>query len=153
MVLKGHTWHMVSCFALQTFVTVFTILFSSMDIDALSTQTIFSRTIHISNLILNWTLWLFKKFYPFVKQQQKRLWLHLKVNNSDLTQKRALRIFIIASAERVDTNCVRAKISRTRFFRTKHIPKEINNAIFEPTIRVKVLHIIIALKYSHLFAK
>ena len=52
-----------------------------------------------------------------------------------LTHRRALRAFIIASAERLKSLFVQAKFTRTRRIGTIHNPYENNSAIVIPTIR------------------
>ena len=100
----------------------------------LSVETKFSRTIHVSNNILNWFWSLFKNVNPYTKRQEKRNCLIFKTNIAHLTHRRALRALIIASVERLKSLFVQAKFTQTLCIWTIHVSNENNSAIVIPTI-------------------
>ena len=101
----------------------------------LSVGTKFTRTIDISNNILNSLLALFKNVNPLTKRQEKGICLIFKRNIAHLAHRPTLRTLIIASAKGLKSLFVQAKVTQTLCVWTIHVPNENNSAIVIPTIR------------------
>ena len=69
------------------------------------------------------------------KRQEKGICSTVKKNVAHLTQRRALRTMIIASAESSKSPFVQTKFTRTLCIWKTHVPNNRNNANFIPTIR------------------
>ena len=101
----------------------------------LSVKTKLAITLDISNNILNWLWTLFKNVEPLTKRQGKRIYLIFKRNTAHLAHRRALRILIIASAQRLKSLFVQATFTQTLCFWTIHVSNENNSATVIPTIK------------------
>ena len=97
-------------------------------------ETILASTIHISNNILNWFWILFKKVNPLTKWQKRGICLIIERNIAHLTDRRALRALLIASAKRFKSLFVQAKYTWKFCIWTMHVPNENNSAIVISTI-------------------
>ena len=102
-----------------------------------SFETILARTIDISNNILNGLWNLFKNVHPLSKRQEKGICLFFKRNIAHLVHRRALRTLIIASAQRLKSLFLEAKLPQTLCIWTIHVPNENISAIVIPTIGVE----------------
>ena len=76
-----------------------------------------------------------QKCKPLHQTTKKGVYLIFKRNIAHLTNRRALRTLIIASAERLKCLFVQAKFSQTLCIWTIHLSNENNSAIVIPTIR------------------
>ena len=93
----------------------------------LSVGTILARTTDISSDILNWFWSLFKDVKTLTKGHGKGICFIFKENFAHLTQRRALRALIIASAKRLKSLFVQSKFTQTLCIWTIHIPNENNS--------------------------
>ena len=95
----------------------------------LSVETILARTIDISNNILNCFGTLFKNVNPCTKRQEKGICLIFKRNIAHLAHRGTLRALIIASAERLKSLFVQAKLTQTLCNWSIHVPNDNNDTI------------------------
>ena len=107
---------------------------TSNRIALLSVETIFARTIHISNNFLNRLCSLFKNVHSLTKRREKGVCLFFKRNIPHLTHRPTLRTLIIASAKRLKSLFVQTKFTKTLCIWTIHVCIKNNSAIVIPRI-------------------
>ena len=71
-VLPKNIQNLATCFALGTFVSIFTILLHYMDLHTLLSWALRARTKDIPNFVWNWCFCLFKILNPLVTHEEKR---------------------------------------------------------------------------------
>ena len=135
LVHKRKIQHVAARFALPTFVTTFIYLFQCKHVDTVLLKMIPSRTIDISNSILNWFLSLFKSINHCATLPEKRSRLFFRGNVEHVTRGPALRKLIIVSAERLKSLFVYEKCTRTHWNRTLNVPIKFKIAFVIQTIR------------------
>ena len=115
--------------------------------------TILGRTMDTSKNILNWFWALIKIVSALAKRQEKGGCLIFDRNIAHLAHRRALRLMIIASAEKLKNLIVQAKLPEKFVFGQYTSPMRTIVLLSYSESRVNVLHIIIALDYFTLVCK
>ena len=130
--------------ALNKWVIVSRTLSPCLDISTKLSWTKLSRTIEISNNILNRFLCVFKNINLLVTLYGKRFCLFIKKSTAC-----ASRTLVGASAKIKKGLVVDAKYTPTNFLRTIQVPNEFNKALSYRQSVANVLHIVIFLNYSN----